>query len=534
MEEKIREHEKAAVERNKAFVEPERAAVQLKRSRNALLNISKLPPEVLGNIFQCNVTPRHDFDWLEEGSHNFLFVCHHWHEVALCTPGVWSFWGNTLVDWARWHRYSGTAPLDLILGHAYGDDDGGRPFDIALHDALQEHATRDTIRRIHLSSNGASLLRSIISSLTTVCEEVRSNSVESLILLNGAREPVDVSDFFIHHRFPRLQHLALRRCSIASWNLLISRTADLTTLVLHFHNSPPAPTISQLFHILTSNPTLMKLSLSQFTIPNDGGGKFPLRVPLRHLKELELAGGLQHVFGLLSQLDHPGKMNRLEITLFNCAVTDIPHTIGPYLRDHFRHRGRSRNWLGLGVTQLERHVTLSAGDMCGTGLPFPMTYPNQFLNLHMQLGRPGGLLEKGLLDLVAHTPLEDIVRFESSCGFATVENICAQFPNLRALRLGLLMIPLPTMSPESTMDGDEEVLPSLQHIEFRGRPYRDDWSPLMAFLTRRASSGDRLRSLTISESHVCPEVRERIRSIVQGFCHIRPMGQCSFGTCSEQ
>ena len=95
---------------------------KLKRARNALLNVSKLPPEVLGNIFRWNVTLEDDFGGLEERSHNFLLVCHHWFEVASSTPEVWSFWGNTPKDWARWHHHSGSAPLDLVLD-VDGEDD---------------------------------------------------------------------------------------------------------------------------------------------------------------------------------------------------------------------------------------------------------------------------------------------------------------------------------------------------------------------------------------------------------------------------
>ena len=75
----------------------ERAIIKLKRTRNSLLNVSKLPPEVLGNIFQRNVTLDGSFK-LEEGSHNSLLVCHHWFEVASRTPELWSFWGNNLED----------------------------------------------------------------------------------------------------------------------------------------------------------------------------------------------------------------------------------------------------------------------------------------------------------------------------------------------------------------------------------------------------------------------------------------------------
>ena len=52
LDEQIKEHEKAAI--------------KLKRARNSLLNVSKLPPEVLGKIFCWNVTFKDDFGGLEK------------------------------------------------------------------------------------------------------------------------------------------------------------------------------------------------------------------------------------------------------------------------------------------------------------------------------------------------------------------------------------------------------------------------------------------------------------------------------------
>jgi len=90
--------------------EYEVALKKLKRARNSLLNIFKLPPEVLGKIFRWNVSLKDGFGGLEEESHNFLLVCHYWFKVTSSTPELWSFWGNTPKDWARWHHRSGTAP----------------------------------------------------------------------------------------------------------------------------------------------------------------------------------------------------------------------------------------------------------------------------------------------------------------------------------------------------------------------------------------------------------------------------------------
>ena len=90
--------------------------IQLKRARNSLLNISTLvPPELFGQVFHWNVIPDSDFGGLQQGSYNFLLVCHHWFEVASTTPELWTFWGNTLKQWSQRYQRSGTAPLDLVL-----------------------------------------------------------------------------------------------------------------------------------------------------------------------------------------------------------------------------------------------------------------------------------------------------------------------------------------------------------------------------------------------------------------------------------
>ena len=224
----------------------ERALVNLKRTRNSL-NVSKLPPEVLGNIFHWNVSFKGGFGGLEERSHNFLSVCHHWHEVALGTPELWSFWGNTLKDWALWSRRSGAAPVDLVIDGTAPEDTIDNP----LSNLLRDRAARDTIRRVHLRSADSDLLRSIISQITP--EEPRSTNLESFVLQDeNISTTVDISDFLTYNRFPKLQCLEYFGCAISSWDLLKSRSSVLTTLDIFFRGHGPSPTTSQLLSILAS------------------------------------------------------------------------------------------------------------------------------------------------------------------------------------------------------------------------------------------------------------------------------------------
>jgi len=474
---------------------------RLKRSRNSLLNVSKLPPEILGNIFGWNVTLKGDFDGLEEESHNFLLVCHNWFEVASSTPELWSFWGNTPKDWARWHRRSGTAPLDLVLD--VEEDDGS--FGATLCGVLQDRAIRDTIRRIHLKARGSKLLSSIISPLTADPEEFRSTSVESLILHDKSGGPVDVSDFLAHYNFPKLQHLKLFNCTFSSWDLITSRTPVLTTLDLYRCDQwpSPSPTTSRLLTMLASYPTLQSVSLSWYGDPGGGGGHTSPRVSLHQLKELKLGGTPQGVFGLLDRLDHPRHVNSLDINLNSCEARDISQVIGPYLRGYLQHRDGFRNGLGLSLSlPYSDSIALHIGDAGGIDFSAPVpARMNTFAAITIEFNRqpPEDQIEKAILDLIAHAPREDIVYFRVYGDPVAMGDISAQLPYLRGLHLEKM--PLTSAFPNSNLNTD--IFPSLEYIFLDWVVAdRGNWSPLTTFLDFRVSSGNRLRTLLVKGSHL--------------------------------
>jgi len=179
-------------------IEDKGDAIELKRTRNSLLNISvRLPPEILGRIFTWCVAGNRSatqVDYTAPGkwSYNFLLVCHHWSEVASNTPELWSYWGNTLKDWHTKHRRAGAATaVDLVLNGRITD---GGELSQSLQDALKERASQDKIRRIDLKGEKP-LLTSILSSLTFDGEGIRENHMESIALWTWANLPA-LTNFF--------------------------------------------------------------------------------------------------------------------------------------------------------------------------------------------------------------------------------------------------------------------------------------------------------------------------------------------------
>ena len=401
MDREINFHSILALE--KEIEEHERAIIRLKRTRNSLLNVSTLlPPEVLGRIFSWNAIPVEDFDGLPKGSYNFLLVCHRWFEVALRTPELWSFWGNSMQDWAHRHARCKIAPVDLVFcGWATNVNHN---LDDRLRTALQDRAARDAIRRVHLTGADAGVLASIISSIAAKEGEFRTNSMESLIIRNDDRNnSPDISTFFSRYHLQKLKRLCLHECPISSQDLLRSQTTALTTLELTSSKLSPilSTSISQLLSILSSTPFLQNLELSLYSITDADGDRSSIQVPLHHLKEIGLHGDFFPILRLLNQLELPGNMSNLTLVLSECSPSDLSRTLGPYLGERVRHR-LSGSGLGLLVNHCPGGFSISMGDVCKRNHTEVVWLVDVLVYPSMQLEREEA--DRLFFDFIAHIP----------------------------------------------------------------------------------------------------------------------------------
>jgi hypothetical protein len=509
--------------------------IRLKRTRNSLLNIARIPPEILGHIFHFNITEDGDPDFagIPKGSYNFLLVCHHWSQVALRTPELWSSWGNNLKDWKRWYLRSGTFALDLILddwNHECED------FDEVLRDAIRDRAARGIIRKVHLESSNTGLLTTIISSLIPEGEDVRPSSIESIVLSD-----VDVSDLFTRHRFPKLRNLCLLNGSkISSWDHLKSTTTTLTNLSLIGINAAPpspAPTTSQIISFLASNPNLRSLTLIKLRIDDDGGDGPRPKLSLRHLKRISLLGAFHSVSPILHRLDFPERMDHGEISLHKCTPQEVIEVIGPYIRDYLRRDPRFRNRPGIYVSSTPRSISFCAG-VVGVGYRGPNRLPQNgppYGKFEARLSQdvPRDVRKKVYVDVLALLPRESIVDF--GMDLPVTEDILVVMPNLETLHLADPVVSDGFLLPDpSGPNADKKLLPSLRQLYLEyAKAENDSWDPLVTYLAHQTSGGQAISIKVFGEGlHICSKVIERIEDLVEDFSYeLDPDQECPFDEC---
>ena len=503
-----------------------RYTITLKRARNLLLNIStRVPPEILGDVFawclvpeaSCSSHSQPHFKGLRKRSHNFLLVCHHWFQVASRTPRLWSFWGNTLRDWKKYHhRWAGISPLDLVLDG--GECDFHTHFDKSLQDAVRIGVMRDTIRQIHLVSDDSAILSPIISSLTPNDESAQNENIESIVWRKRGFYPVDVSDFFARSVLSKLRFLALYgNLRISSWDRLASRTTLLTTLSLEISNpSPkpaPAPTISQLFSILSSNPNLQEVTLTDAALPKDVDGS-TFQVPLDRLKKLSLSGEYRRLFGLLRQLTLPETMDGFRLDCHNPTVEEISQQLGPYMRDYFRRGTRFQDTLEVFSRSPTRSVSVLVTLPYSTAALVTLAVVSDDL-------LPPDVAERFFVNLIASVPRERVVIFGVDINTELPEELYFTMPNIEKMQFFGLELSEGLLQPNP--DGphaNTKLFPSLQSLvlDFINTDDDDDWGHLIAYLAHQTSGGQIISLQVISDPPcIPPEVVNQVEGLVENF-----------------
>ena len=493
--------------------------IEFKRARNSLLNISvRVPPEILGCIFAWCVAWGQDYSITyvtalagpKKGSYNFLLVCRHWFEVASNTPELWTFWGDTLQTWEKRCRGAGTTPVDLVLNpHCQG------ALSSHLQGALQERATRDEIRRIHFLGDDPNLLTSILRPLTPDGEDVREKRIESIVLqsLNLPK----LSTFFAQLHLSGLQHLLVSGApQDAPWDRLGLLTTSLTTLQLRFTGTAHLPITPHIISILTSNPNLRRLVLASGALPGDVDQP-GIRVPLRHLRTIELDGEFRRVFGLLQRLEFPATLDHMELRLDDSTPEEVSRILGPYMQDHLQRNTRFR----------DRLAVTSSGDcigvrVCQIGDRFehlaPWARPSASFTASIT-GTPrtvGRTLPPSLVGLIPH---DRVVSLRMDHSTKIPEELFAAMPNIETLWLRNVELLDGFLQPNPGGPyANRKLFPSLRYLRLEDVTTKANSDPLMTYLVHQTSGGQAISFLVSNfRPQLSREAAEKIRGLVREF-----------------
>lgn len=500
--------------------------IELKRSRNSLLNISvRVPPEILGYIFVLIATsarnyslhPGPHFAGLEKGSYIFLLVCHHWLKVASNTPELWSFWGNAIQDWEKRYQHTGTAPVDLVLyGRAGGPEDLCTP----LRDDLRERAAQNKIRQVHLDSNNLTLLDSIISCLTPDGEVPQERWTESVILRTMGTLP-EIANFFAHSRLSKLQRLhIIGTLKTPLWDDLAPQTTRLTTLSLRLTRPSVPPTTPQLLSILGSNPNLLDLTLSDAALPDyvDQSGS---RIPLPHLQTVALAGKFRQVYGLLQRLELPSALDCMKLSLDDSTLEkDITRTLGPYMQQRLERDIRFHERLN--VTCLCGYINISVDRRLEQPSWLEWTLPSTKFTISV-IGPPDSELKRLTVDLMAFILHNHVIYLETDYSLKIPEGLFIAMPNIEMLWLRNAVLTDRFLQPK--LDGphaNSKLLPSLRSIHLENVSAGVGWEPLITYLTHQTSGNQAISAEVLGHCSRLPQkVVDEVRGLVAKFVHER-------------
>ena len=526
------------------ITEKEADIIQLKRSRNSLVGIVRIvPPEILGHIFRMNIVFKHPWDGdarfavIRFESYNFLLVCHHWYQVALRIPELWSSWGRSLADWKRRCLLFESFPIDLVLDGVVCQ---AGSFDTVLRDALKSRVARDLVRKVHLRGLDVGPLTLIIASLTPDApdgENIRRVSIESISLTN-----VDVTNLFARYRFPKLQHLSLFECSNFAFDHLKLSITALVNLSLWGDASSPAHTVStsQLLFLLSSNPSLQTITLDMPAVNDDIRSDYGLlQVPLPHLKRFFLAMDFRHALTILHRLKFPDVVDQLNLCFRGCALEVAREVIGPYIRNHLRGDPRSKHKLGISAstafcrTSLEASI-VSAGDRPSNLLP-EWDRPYATFTVALPRHTSGDERDKLCIDILALLPRERVVRLGTNLSTSLMEELLVTMPNVETFRLtGAAMFEWFLLPHPDGPNARKKLLPSLRSLYLENVEMGDyDWDPLVQYLAHQTSDDQRITLSVFGEGvHMCPYMRQRVRNLVERFLYSPdPEEECPFDYC---
>ncbi|KAI0369209.1 hypothetical protein BV20DRAFT_968410 [Pilatotrama ljubarskyi] len=316
----------------------ETRVIELKGCINTMAPISRLPPEILSEVFALvaisdyeaqrrnHYGPSHAYKWI-----TLTHVCRIWRTVALNTPRLWSRIVLTKPDVAREVlARSKKAPLWVSATVAYRDDAR-----LPILDTLMQESSR--IKEFRLTGPAR-----LVQALSTKWR-LPANMLESMFLSSDVK-PFDRDSFlptlplssdFLSGQIPRLRRLEIHRITVDWTNPLFC--PSLKTLIVHarYDTTPKLGEFSQLLTALENMPLLETLNLNEAIprLPDDATNLPAVQhaVTLPALRSLDLFSDAIECAKLLRHLSLPHNTRIIVNGRTDRGVKDLVQAFGEQL-----------------------------------------------------------------------------------------------------------------------------------------------------------------------------------------------------------
>lgn len=310
-------------------------AITASRLKNSQLPISRLPPEILGdifiqNIFECStdfiyrLDPRSPTNCV-----HVISVCYYWREVALNHPQFWGFWSKLGSRWFKsYASRCEVGPLHIRVT---------RSSRAALENwetvfPAQNYLER--IRELHIQDIALSLNR-MLKQFDR--EGKYSSQLRSLMIYSTAGDIPAIPPSLTSHEFPYLWRFDLLQCDF-DWNCRMLDTSQLRILSVRNELTVGAtrPTAARLIAVLQCQQRLEKLTLTGLALPTSLNtvSKVP-EIDLPRLSHLELTGTSAFCLSLTSCLRFPRNTSFVSLQIRLKGLPAYTNEVLPFLRSYY-------------------------------------------------------------------------------------------------------------------------------------------------------------------------------------------------------
>jgi hypothetical protein len=264
----------------------------LKSRRNELSPISRLPVEVLCNIFSHTennsiLFPRSPVSWT-----NFTQVSRHWRSSALSAPQLWTKIPLSYPRWAQEMLMRSKMAKLIIRSGFYFDTSNPRAIETVRSCLYQ----MNRVEELELSTIPRLMLEKIFRDIPKSAPQLHTLCIGS----QSFRAAYSIHEDFLYDT-ERLQCVKLINCKI-SWDSRL--LTGLTRLCLE-DSLKANSSIIQVLHALQRMPALTDLRLKD-SIPDDseGSSTYPV-VDLPCLRELHISSGVGALATVLRHITIP-------------------------------------------------------------------------------------------------------------------------------------------------------------------------------------------------------------------------------------